>query len=60
MSMSLAEAVKHSVQYELWIGPAELRENYGFPKRMLSHIRGILTEHSEELCGMWEEIHGIA
>lgn len=41
-------------------GRPELRENYGFPKRMVSHIRSVLTESSEELCGKWEEIHGIA
>jgi hypothetical protein len=28
-------------------GPTELRENYGFPTRTLSHIRSVLTEH----CG---------
>ena len=41
-------------------GPIELRENYGFPRRTLSDIRSVLTEHSEELCDRWEEIHGIA
>jgi hypothetical protein len=42
------------------IGPFELRENYGFSRRALSDIRSVLTEHSEELCDRWEEIHGIA
>ncbi|MGB8132096.1 MAG: DUF4160 domain-containing protein [Candidatus Angelobacter sp.] len=41
------------------IGPVELRENYGFPRRKLSHIRGVLAEHMEQLCRAWEEIHGI-
>ena len=42
------------------VGPVELRENYGFPKRALLNIRSVLTEQSEELCARWEEIHGIA
>ncbi|MBZ5509135.1 MAG: DUF4160 domain-containing protein [Acidobacteriia bacterium] len=41
-------------------GPAELRENYGFSRRELSHIQTVLTKHLEELCRSWEEIHGIA
>jgi hypothetical protein len=43
-----------------WAGPAELRENYGFSKRDLAHIQAVLTEHLQELCREWEEIHGIA
>jgi len=42
------------------IGPVELRENYGFARRALSRILSVLTEHSQELCERWEEIHGIA
>ena len=42
-----------------WTGPVELRENYGFPKRTLSHICSLLAEHMEHLCVRWEEIHGI-
>jgi hypothetical protein len=41
-------------------GPAELRENYGFSRRELSHIQTVLAEHLEELCRAWEVIHGIA
>src|SRR5215468_3120127 len=39
-------------------GPAELRENYGFPRRETSYIRKVLTKHLEEFCRAWEEIHG--
>jgi hypothetical protein len=41
-------------------GPVELRENYGFPSRELSHILDVLTGHLEDLCQAWEDIHGIA
>ncbi len=40
------------------VGPAEVRENYGFPRREISHIEGVLTNHVESLCGAWENIHG--
>jgi len=43
-----------------WTGPVELRENYGFPKRALSHIDSVLSGHLDELCEKWEEIHGVA
>jgi Domain of unknown function (DUF4160) len=43
-----------------WVGPVELRENYGFSRRELSRIKTALTEHLEDLCRDWEEIHGIA
>jgi hypothetical protein len=42
------------------IGPVELRENYGFARRPITRILSVLTEHSQELCERWEEIHGIA
>lgn len=41
-------------------GPIELRENYRFPLREISHIQTALAEHIEELCLAWEEIHGLA
>jgi hypothetical protein len=41
-------------------GPVELRENYGFSRREIRHISGVLTEHLDELCRAWEQIHGIA
>lgn len=41
-------------------GPVELRENYRFSRREISSIVSKLTEHLEELCLAWEEIHGIA
>ncbi|HMD84863.1 MAG TPA: DUF4160 domain-containing protein [Terriglobia bacterium] len=40
------------------VGPVELRENYGFPRRETTHIQAVLMEHLDELCGAWEEIHG--
>ena len=40
-------------------GPIELRENYGFSKRELTHIQTALTD-LEELCRAWKGIHGIA
>lgn len=42
------------------IGPVELRENYGFSSREIASIQTVLTEHREELCRAWEEIHGVA
>ena len=41
-------------------GPVELRENYGFSRRELTHIQSVLAEHLDELCRAWEGIHGIA
>jgi Domain of unknown function (DUF4160) len=41
-------------------GPIDLRENYGFSRREIARIQTVLTKHLEELCGAWEEIHGIA
>jgi hypothetical protein len=42
------------------VGLVELRENYGFSRRELTHIQSVLTGHLKELCRAWEEIHGIA
>ncbi|MGO8792405.1 MAG: DUF4160 domain-containing protein [Terriglobia bacterium] len=39
-------------------GPVELRENYGFSRRETTPLQAVLTEHLEELCRAWEEIHG--
>lgn len=41
-------------------GPVEVRENYGFSRREITHIQAVLTNHRGELCSAWEEIHGIA
>lgn len=41
-------------------GPVDLRENYRFSRREIAKIEIGLTEHLEELCRRWEEIHGIA
>ena len=41
-------------------GPVDLRENYGFSRREITHIQSVLTNHLEELCPAWEEIHGTA
>jgi len=41
-------------------GPVELRENYGFQNRDLSHILRLMTGRLKDLCRAWEHIHGIA
>lgn len=41
-------------------GPVAIRENYGFSKREARKIQDFLTENLMQLCGAWEEIHGIA
>ena len=41
-------------------GPVELRENYGFSRREISHMSAVLMDHLEKLCRAWEQIHGIA
>lgn len=41
-------------------GPVGLRENYGFSRREIKHITGVLTSHMVELCRAWERIHGSA
>jgi hypothetical protein len=40
------------------MGPVELRENYGFSRREVTHIGKVLTVHLVELCSAWENIHG--
>lgn len=40
-------------------GPIELRENYRFSLREISHVQTVLAEPVEELCLAWEEIHGL-
>ena len=42
------------------LGPVELRENFGFPSREISHVLDVLTVGLEDLCRGWEHIHGIA
>ena len=39
-------------------GPVNLRENFGFSKRELTHIAAVLNEHLAELCAAWKELHG--
>jgi hypothetical protein len=39
-------------------GPVELRENYGFSRRGITHIGNVLTDHLAELWAAWEGIHG--
>ena len=41
-------------------GLVELRENYGFSRREIKRISGVLTGHLDKLCQAWEQIHGIA
>jgi Domain of unknown function (DUF4160) len=38
-------------------GPPTVRENYGFSRRELTRIAGVLMEQLEMLCDRWEEIH---
>jgi hypothetical protein len=38
-------------------GPAEFRENYGFPQREVRQIQRAITERLAELCAAWQEIH---
>ena len=38
-------------------GPASLRENYGFSRRVVARILRELEHHTAELCAAWEEIH---
>jgi Domain of unknown function (DUF4160) len=40
-------------------GSVELRENYGFSRREISRIEGVLTDHLNDLCSEWERIHEI-
>ncbi|PYX69778.1 MAG: DUF4160 domain-containing protein [Acidobacteria bacterium] len=39
-------------------GPVEVRENYGFSRREVTHIERVLRNHLAALCGAWESIHG--
>jgi hypothetical protein len=41
-------------------GPVELRENYGFPRRAITSIRGALNAAVPMLCEEWRRIHGQA
>jgi hypothetical protein len=40
-------------------GPAELRENYGFPRRKIKGISKLLEDQLQDLCRAWEVIHGV-
>ena len=40
-------------------GPVELRENYGFSRREITQIEGMLMKHLNRSCGEWERIHEI-
>ncbi len=39
-------------------GPVEIRENYGFSRREITHLKRVLMDHLAVLCGAWENIHG--
>lgn len=39
------------------LGPASLRENYGFSRPDMIRIRGQLSS-VQQLCAEWERIHG--
>lgn len=39
-------------------GPAELRENYGFPAQALGSVRAELIADLAYLCNAWRKIHG--
>ena len=41
-----------------YVGPVELRENYGFSFPEIGKIKKMLTAHLIELCYRWEKIHG--
>jgi Domain of unknown function (DUF4160) len=38
-------------------GQPELRENYGFSRRYLVKIAGVLTVNLAALCSQWRQIH---
>lgn len=40
------------------LGPAEVRENYGFSLKELGQIKSALTADLEDLCAEWSRIHG--
>ncbi len=39
-------------------GPPELRENYGFSARDIGRIVEVLSTALNNLCSLWETIHG--
>jgi Domain of unknown function (DUF4160) len=39
-------------------GPADVRENYGFPRPEVRHIERMLRKRLAALCAAWEVIHG--
>ena len=39
-------------------GPIELRENYSFPRHVVTRITADLAKHVAALCEEWERIHG--
>lgn len=39
-------------------GPAELRENYGLPRRVLGKAELFINKNISKLCDDWEQIHG--
>ena len=41
-------------------GGVTLRENYGFPRRLIAFISRGLIQHMAALLGAWERIHGEA
>jgi hypothetical protein len=50
----------HEAVFELRCpsGPVKLRENFGFPRRALSPVAGVLLQNLAALCSAWERIHG--
>ena len=40
-------------------GGVSLRDNYGFPRRILSHIERALNREVHNLCAAWEIFHDI-
>jgi hypothetical protein len=40
-------------------GPVELRENYGFSRRVIAQTANVLIDHLNDLCSEWERIHEI-
>jgi len=39
-------------------GPPEVRENYGFSRKVLMKIAGELAANRGALCSDWRQIHG--
>lgn len=39
-------------------GPAELRENFGFPSRDIGRIQARLMDELSYLCNAWRKAHG--